>query len=90
MQEMTKKAVRQFEAIMQRPDRAGVSWRDMKRLLGLLGARVRNGNNSRTRVELNGVRAVIQQPVKESDSPKFTVIAVRRFFREARVYSNEI
>ncbi len=87
---MTKKALRQFEAIMQRPGRVDVSWRDAKRLLGLLGARVRNGTDSRIRVELNGVRAVIQQPVKESDSPKFTMLALQRFFREARVNPNEI
>lgn len=75
---------------MQRPHRAHISWADTKRLLGLLGARVRNGTNSRIRIELNGVRAVIQQPVKENDSPKFTVVALQRFFREARVDPNEI
>jgi hypothetical protein len=82
---MTKKSLRQLEAVMSRPERADISWSDAKRLFASFGVRVRIGDAGRARLELNGVRAVIQTPSNEKESHKFIAIALERFFREARV-----
>lgn len=82
---MTKKSIRQLEAVMLRPERTDISWSDAKRLFASVGVRVRTGDAARARLELNGVRAVIQTPSNEKESHKFIAVALERFFREARV-----
>jgi hypothetical protein len=68
-----------------RYERADIAWRDVESLLVALGAEVTEGNGSRVRVALHGVRAVFHRPHPQKETEKGAVKAVRRFLLEAGV-----
>ena len=74
-----------LEAIFARPERADIAWRDIESLLVALGAEVTEGNGSRVRVALHGVRAVFHRPHPQKETEKGAVKSVRRFLLEAGV-----
>jgi hypothetical protein len=86
---MTKKHRRYLEEILSRPERSDVSWKEIERILAALGARIREGNFSRVRIELNGVKAVFQRPLGDQTNRNATV-SVARFLREVKLDLNEI
>jgi hypothetical protein len=86
---MTKKHRRYLEEILERPDRIDVSWKEIERILSALGARIREGNFSRVRVELNGVKAVFQRPSGDKTN-RNAIVSFARFLREAKLDLNEI
>lgn len=87
---MTKKHRRFLEEILNNPERSNVPWKEAEKVLVALGARVREGNFSRARVELNGVKAVFQRPSADKITNKNAVVSLARFLREAKVDLNEI
>jgi hypothetical protein len=74
-----------LEAIFERPERANIPWRDIEALLIALGAEITDGNGSRRRVALKGVRAVFHRPHPRKETDKGAIKSVRRFLEAAGV-----
>ena len=72
-------------AIFADPVRANIGWRDIEALLVACGAEVSEGNGSRVRVALNGIRAVFHRPHPQKETDRGAVKSVRRFLVEAEV-----
>ena len=82
---MDSKHQKTLEAIFERPERANIPWRDIEALLIALGAEITEGNGSRRRVALKGVRAVFHRPHPQKETDKGAVRSMRRFLVEAGV-----
>jgi hypothetical protein len=74
-----------LEAIFEKPERANILWRDVEALFIALGAEITDGNGSRRRVALKGVRAVFHRPHPRKETDKGAVKSVRRFLEAAGV-----
>ncbi|WP_328703222.1 type II toxin-antitoxin system HicA family toxin [Agrobacterium rubi] len=74
-----------LEAIFSDPVKAGIVWRDVEALFQACGADVSEGQGSRVRVALNGVRAVFHRPHPQKETDKGAVKSVRRFLSEAGI-----
>jgi len=74
-----------LEAIFEKPERANILWRDIESLFIALGAEITDGNGSRRRVALKGVRAVFHRPHPRKETDKGAVKSVRRFLEAAGV-----
>jgi len=72
-------------AIFADPVRANIGWRDIEAMLVACGAEVSEGNGSRVRVALNGIRAVFHRPHPQKETDRDAVKSVRRFLVEAEV-----
>ena len=80
---MDNKHHKTLEAIFEKPERANIAWRDVEALFVALGAEISEGNGSRMRVALNGVRAVFHRPHPRKETNKGAVKSVRRFLESA-------
>ncbi|WP_412050422.1 type II toxin-antitoxin system HicA family toxin [Hoeflea sp. Naph1] len=74
-----------LEAVFADPARAGIPWRDIEALFIAAGGEVSEGQGSRVRVALNGVRAVFHRPHPQKETDKGAVKSVRRFLIEAEI-----
>ena len=74
-----------LEAVFAEPVRANIPWRDIEALFVALGGEVSEGQGSRVRVALNGVRAVFHRPHPQKETDKGAVKSVRRFLIEAEI-----
>jgi len=74
-----------LEAVFATPVRAGISWREIEALFGACGGQISEGEGSRIRVALNGVRAVFHRPHPRKETDKGAVKSVRRFLTEAGI-----
>ena len=74
-----------LEAIFADPIRASVAWRDIESLIVACGGEVSEGQGSRVRVALNGVRAVFHRPHPQKETDKGALKSVRRFLTEAEI-----
>ena len=72
-------------AIYAKPEPANLTWRDIESLFIACGAEISEGNGSRVRVALNGVRAVFHRPHPQKETDKGAVKSVRRFLSEAEI-----
>lgn len=82
---MNRKNQATLEKIKEKPERSDLVWRDIERLFVALGGEVSEGNGSRVRVYLNGVRAVFHRPHPQKETDKGAVKSVRRFLESAGV-----
>ena len=82
---MNQKHRRALEAIFDEPIRSNIPWRDIEAMLKAAGAEVSEGEGSRVRIALNGVRAVFHRPRPRKGTDKGAVRAMRRFLTEAGV-----
>ena len=82
---MDNKHQKTLEAIFEKPERANILWRDIEALFIALGAEITDGNGSRRRVALKGVRAVFHRPHPQKETDKGAVKSVRRFLEAAGV-----
>ena len=82
---MNRKHRRTLAAIFDDPVRSGISWRDIETLLNAAGAEITEGEGSRVRITLNGVRAVFHRPHPHKETDKGAVRSMRRFLFEAGV-----
>ena len=80
---MNKKHARTLESIFENPVKAGIVWRDIEALLVALGAEISEGQGSRVRIALNGLRAVFHRPHPHKETDKGAVKSMRRFLSEA-------
>ncbi len=74
-----------LEAIYANPVKANILWIDIENLFVALGATVREGNGSRVRVALNGIRAVFHEPHPEKEVCRNAVKSVRDFLNQAGI-----
>jgi HicA toxin of bacterial toxin-antitoxin, len=74
-----------LEAIFAEPIRASVAWRDIEGLFVACGGEISEGQGSRVRVALNGVRAVFHRPHPQKETDKGALKSVRRFLTEAEI-----
>lgn len=82
---MNSKHLNTLKSIFKDPVKSNLVWTDIEALFQALGAEVTEGNGSRVRVALNGVRAVFHRPHPQKETDKGAVKSVRRFLREAEV-----
>ncbi|MGE0199618.1 MAG: type II toxin-antitoxin system HicA family toxin [Candidatus Melainabacteria bacterium] len=71
--------------VLQSPPRSDIAWTEIEALLVALGAEVSEGQGSRVRVALQGVRAVFHRPHPQKETDKGAVRSVQRFLQEANV-----
>jgi HicA toxin of bacterial toxin-antitoxin, len=74
-----------LEAVFATPVQAAIPWRDIEALFAACGGEISEGNGSRVRVALNGVRAVFHRPHPQKETDKGAVKSVRRFLTEAGI-----
>jgi len=74
-----------LEAVYEKPERANIPWKDIEALFIALGAEISEGNGSRVRVALKGVRAVFHRPHPHKETNKGAVKSVRKFLEAAGV-----
>ena len=82
---MNKKHQKTLAAIFTDPVPANILWNDIESLLLALGADISEGQGSRVRVALQGVRAVFHRPHPQKETNKGAVKSVRRFLQEAGI-----
>ena len=72
-----------YKDIFTVPIKSGILWSDIEKLLTALGAEITEGNGSRVRISLNGLRAVFHRPHPRKETNKGAVRSMRRFLSEA-------
>ena len=82
---MGKMRRRTLASIFEDPVRANIAWRDIEAMLDAAGAEITEGEGSRVRIALNGVRAVFHRPHPEKETDNGAVRSMRRFLKEAGV-----
>jgi hypothetical protein len=82
---MNAKHRKTLEAVFTDPVPAAIPWRDIEALLIACGAEISEGQGSRVRAALNGVRATFHRPHPQKETDKGAVKSVRRFLTEAEV-----
>ena len=76
---MNNKHRKILNAIFAAPVQSGINWNDIEALIMVLGAERYEGNGSRVRFLLNGVKAVFHRPHPHKETDKGAVASVRRF-----------
>jgi hypothetical protein len=82
---MNQKHRRTLEAVFDDPIRSNIPWREIEAMLKAAGAEISEGQGSRVRIALNGVRAVFHRPHPRKETDKGAVRCIRRFLTEAGV-----
>jgi hypothetical protein len=82
---LSRKHQATLEAVFATPVRASIAWRDIEALFAACGGEISEGEGSRLRVALNGVRAVFHRPHPQKETDKGAVRSVRRFLSEAGI-----
>ena len=82
---MSKKHRNTLQAVFADPVRTNIAWRDIEAMLRAAGAEVTEGEGSRVRIALHGVRAVFHRPHPQKETDKGAVRSMRRFLTEAGV-----
>jgi len=77
-----------LESIFAIPTKSNIVWKDIESLLLALGAELTEGNGSRVRIALNGVRAVFHRPHPRKESDKGAIVSMRKFLMTAGVVEN--
>lgn len=82
---MNKKHRTLLEAIFKNPVQSNIEWKDCESLLVNLNAIINEGEGSRVRISLNGVRAVFHRPHPRKEIDKGALISFRRFLINAGI-----
>lgn len=82
---MNKKHLKTWDKLWHDPVLSGIVWADIEAMLAALGAEISEGNGSRVRIKLNGVRAVFHRPHPENTTDKGAVKSMRSFLQEAGI-----
>ncbi|MFJ7353210.1 type II toxin-antitoxin system HicA family toxin [Phyllobacterium sp. NPDC097923] len=83
--DLSRKHRATLAAIFAEPVRAGIAWRDIEALILACGGEITEGQGSRVRIALNGIRAVFHRPHPQKETDKGAVKSVRRFLLEAEI-----
>ena len=76
--------------IFQNPVQSGIPWRDVESMLRALDAEISEGNGSRVRISLNGIKAVFHRPHPRKETDKGAVVFLRKFLTEANIKDAKI
>jgi hypothetical protein len=87
---MNSKQRKTLRKIFEYPNRSDVSWKETESLFLALGAEISEGNGSRIRVFLNGVRAVFHKPHPKKEINKSTINSVCRFLIEGGINNDDL
>jgi hypothetical protein len=87
---VNKKHRKTLEMVFKRPIQSNVRWSDIEALLITLGAEMSEGNGSRVRIVLNGIRAVFHRPHPTGETDKGALTSMRKFLENAGVKYDEI
>ncbi len=82
---MSRKHDRTLEAIFKTPVQSNVEWHNCEQLLKSLGADISEGEGSRVRIALNGVRAVFHRPHPRKEIDKGALVSLRKFLENAGI-----
>ena len=82
---MKTKHKKTLKSVFEDPVKANIAWKDIEMMLKACGAELSEGQGSRVRIFLNGVRAVFHRPHPQKETNKATVKSLRRFLKEAEV-----
>jgi hypothetical protein len=82
---MNQKHQGTLAAIFDDPVRSNIPWRSIEAMLNAAGAEITEGEGSRVRIALNGVRAVFHRPHPQKETDRGAVRSMRRFLIEAGV-----
>lgn len=87
---MNTKQKKVLALIFKNPVQSNVKWADVEQLFRNLGAEISEGNGSRVRIALGGVRATFHRPHPRKETDKGALLSVRRFLQNAGVTYDEI
>ncbi len=87
--DVNKKHKAILEAIFKIPVQSNVQWKDCEKLLLYLRAKISEGEGSRVKIVLNGVRAVFHRPHPRKEVDKGALVSLRKFLENAGVESKE-
>lgn len=87
---MNQKQLKTLKLIFKNPVQSNVKWADIEALLKTLDAELSEGNGSRLRVELSGVKAVFHRPHPRKETDKGALVSVRKFLINAGINHDEI
>lgn len=79
-----------LKAIFKNPILSNIKWKEIEKLLEGLGAEIEEGNGSRVRIVLNGVKAVFHRPHPHPETDKGSLVSMRRFLNNAGINHDEI
>jgi hypothetical protein len=82
---MNRKHQRTLTAIFKSPVQSNVAWYDCERLLEALGADISQGEGSRVRIALRGIRAVFHRPHPQKEIDKGALVSLRKFLVHAGI-----
>jgi hypothetical protein len=82
---LNNKQIKTLQNIFEAPVRSDIVWDDIESLIRGVGGIITQGNGSRVRVKLNGVKATFHRPHPEKVTDKGAVKSVRKFLAEAGV-----
>ena len=82
---LKKRHLKTLEFVFKAPVQSNVKWSDIEKLLEALGAELSEGNGSRVRIVLNGVKAVFHRPHPQKEIDKGALVSMRRFLINAGV-----
>lgn len=86
---MNSKHERTLLAVFKIPVQSNVVWKDCEKLLIALGAEITEGEGSRIRVVLNGVKAVFHRPHPQKETDKGALSSLRKFLDNAGIKPKE-
>lgn len=81
---MNKKHLKTWDKLWHDPVLSGIIWPDIEAMLMAI-AKISEGNGSRVRIKLNGVRAVFHRPHPENTTDKGAVKSMRKFLQSAGI-----
>ena len=87
---MNAKHRKTLQAIFHHPPLANILWKDIEAMLLGLGAEISEGNGSRVRIALDGVRAVFHRPHPQKETDRGAIRSMQRFLTEAEVNPDAI
>lgn len=87
---MNTKQRKTLELVFKTPVPADVRWSDIETMLKGFRAEITEGEGSRVRIALNGVRAVFHRPHPKKVTDKGALISVRKFLIHAGIHHDEI
>lgn len=88
--ELKKKHLKTLKSVFKTPVQSNVKWSDVEKLLTALDADISEGDGSRVRIALNGMKAVFHRPHPKKETDKGALISMRRFLTNAGVRHDEI
>ncbi|NCO33557.1 MAG: hypothetical protein AUJ92_01455 [Armatimonadetes bacterium CG2_30_59_28] len=79
-----------LRTIFAAPPTGSIGWSDIESLFRTLGAQMKEGQGSRVRVHLNGVRWVFHRPHPDTQAGKGRIRDVRTFLQRAGITDAEV